>query len=93
MRNLGRTTGADHVCGGTQIERNQTQLARLQHTNVYNDVFYISSRGHFGTIAGLRLGRTTEHPVEWDEINAALGHTVLLIHILTQVPTRGLVFN
>jgi beclin 1 len=41
--------------------------------------------GCFGTISGFRLGRTPEHPVEWDEINAAWGQAVLLLFTMAQV--------
>jgi len=48
-------------------------------------VFHIWHRGPFGTIAGFRLGKTPTHPVDWDEMNAAWGHAVLLLHTLAQV--------
>ena len=48
-------------------------LESLQRTNVYNDTFPVSHDGMYGTINGLRLGRLPDHPVEWTEINAALG--------------------
>ncbi|PBP23024.1 autophagy protein Apg6 [Diplocarpon rosae] len=54
-------------------------LEKLQRTNVYNDTFCISHDGKFGTINGLRLGRLSNVPVDWPEINAAWGHTVLLL--------------
>ncbi len=41
--------------------------------------------GPFGTISGFRLGRTSEHPVEWDETNAAWGQVVLLLYTMAQV--------
>ncbi len=41
--------------------------------------------GPFATISGFRLGRTAEVPVEWDEINAAWGQAVLLLHTMAQV--------
>lgn len=34
--------------------------------------------------SGCRLGRTPEVPVEWDEINAAWGQAVLLLHTMAQ---------
>ncbi|RLN97335.1 hypothetical protein BBJ28_00003432 [Nothophytophthora sp. Chile5] len=54
-------------------------LRRLQRYNVANDVFHIWHDGLFGTINGLRLGRLPSKPVEWVEINAALGQAVLLL--------------
>lgn len=38
-----------------------------------NDTFSISHSGAFGTINSFRLGRLQTIPVEWAEINAALG--------------------
>ena len=75
----------NHAAIGTQIDRAESQLERLKRTNVYNDVFHIWHRGPFGTIAGFRLGKTPTHPVDWDEMNAAWGHAVLLLHTLAQV--------
>jgi beclin len=57
----------------------QQQLQALQRTNVYNDTFCIGHDGYFGTINGLRLGRLPNQNVEWSEINAAWGQTVLLL--------------
>ncbi|KZP05517.1 APG6-domain-containing protein [Athelia psychrophila] len=54
-------------------------LERLERTNVYNDAFCIGHDGVFGTINGLRLGRVPSVPVEWAEINAAWGQTLLLL--------------
>ncbi|EXJ66914.1 uncharacterized protein A1O5_10109 [Cladophialophora psammophila CBS 110553] len=55
------------------------QLERLQRTNVYNDTFCIGHDGYFGTINGLRLGRLPNQNVDWSEINAAWGQTLLLL--------------
>lgn len=55
------------------------QLQRLQKINVYNDAFCIGHDGYFGVINGLRLGRLREKKVEWSEINAAWGQTLLLL--------------
>jgi beclin 1 len=57
----------------------QQQLQRLQRTNVYNDTFCIGHDGYFGTINGLRLGRLPNQHVDWPEINAAWGQTLLLL--------------
>ncbi|KAI8372628.1 autophagy protein Apg6-domain-containing protein [Choanephora cucurbitarum] len=56
------------------------QYERLQKTVVYNDAFCISQDGPFGTINGFRLGKLSTHPVEWSEINAAWGQTLLLLY-------------
>jgi len=62
-----------------QYDHDSQHLEKLQRTNVYNDTFCISHDGRFGTINGLRLGRLSNVPVDWPEINAAWGHTVLLL--------------
>lgn len=68
----------------TRTENAQQQLERLRRVNVYSDVFYIWHDGAFGTISGFRLGRTPAVMVEWDEINAAWGQAVLLLHTMAQ---------
>ena len=62
-----------------QYDHDSKQLERLRRANVYNDTFPIGHDGYFGTINGLRLGRLPERPVDWGEINAAWGHTCLLL--------------
>lgn len=59
-------------------------LNMLKRTNVYADLFRIWFDGPFGTISGLKLGRTRARPVEWDEINAAWGQAVLLLASLAR---------
>ena len=54
----------------------------LKKANVYNDAFKIWHEGPFGTINGLRLGRLSDQPVEWSEINAAMGQAILLLDVL-----------
>ena len=67
----------------TFLQEKQThdfqQLERLQRTNVYNDTFCVGHDGYFGTINGLRLGRLPNQNVDWSEINAAWGQTLLLL--------------
>lgn len=67
-----------------KLAHDQKQLELLQRTNVYNDTFFISHDGTFGTINGLRLGRLPNHPVEWAEINAAWGQTLLLLQTIAE---------
>ncbi|CAK5281515.1 unnamed protein product [Mycena citricolor] len=57
-------------------------LEKLERTNVYNDAFCIGHDGVFGTINGLRLGRVPTVSVEWAEINAAWGQSLLLLYTL-----------
>ncbi|KAL4236753.1 Beclin-1 [Mactra antiquata] len=67
-----------------QLKFAQAQLDRLKKTNVFNATFHIWHSGHFGTINNFRLGRLPSQPVEWSEINAAWGQTVLLLHSLAK---------
>jgi beclin 1 len=66
----------------SKIDRSTQQLQLLKATNVLNDAFKIWHEGPFGTISGFRLGRTPEVVVGWEEINAAWGQAVLLLHTL-----------
>jgi beclin len=74
-------------------------LDKLERTNVYNDAFCIGHDGAFGTINGLRMGRVpgvpvsldiahhvilTDSQVEWAEINAAWGQTLLLLYTIAR---------
>jgi beclin 1 len=59
-------------------------LERLERTNVYNDAFCIGHDGVFGTVNSLRLGRVPGVPVEWAEINAAWGQTLLLLYTIAR---------
>jgi len=67
-----------------QYDHDTQLLEKLQRTNVYNDTFCISHDGKFGTINGLRLGRLSNVPVDWPEINAAWGHTLLLLQTVSE---------
>lgn len=67
-----------------QLANDTSLLEALQRTNVYNDTFCIGHDGTFGTINGLRLGRTAEHSVDWSEINAAWGQTILLLTVVLE---------
>ena len=67
-----------------QLRFNQSQVDKLKKTNVFNATFHIWHSGHFGTINGFRLGRLPSIPVAWDELNTAMGQTVLLLHSLVK---------
>ena len=69
-----------------EIQRShvEKQLSMLKDINVFNATFHIWYDGHFGTINGFRLGRLPSHPVDWSEINAAWGQTVLLLYALAK---------
>jgi beclin 1 len=62
-----------------RFDHDSRLLEKLQRSNVYNDTFCISHDGTFATINGLRLGRLSSKPVDWPEINAAWGHSLLLL--------------
>ena len=57
----------------------------LHASGVANSHPFISRRRRAIRDSGCRLGRTPEVPVEWDEINAAWGQAVLLLHTMSQV--------
>ncbi|PHH51471.1 Vacuolar protein sorting-associated protein atg6 [Ceratocystis fimbriata CBS 114723] len=63
----------------SMFDHDSRLLEKLQRSNVYNDTFCISHDGTFATINGLRLGRLSNKPVGWSEINAAWGHALLLL--------------
>lgn len=60
------------------------RIEKLGKMNVLNATFHIWHTGHFATINGFRLGRLPKEPVSWDEINAAWGQCVLLLHCLAK---------
>ena len=59
-------------------------LDKLQKANVYADAFCIGQDGGVPTINGLRFGRLPSVPVDWSEINAAWGCTVLLMKTIAR---------
>lgn len=59
-------------------------LRQLQRRSVYNDSFNITHDNHFATINGLRLGRLANPYVDWPELNAAWGQTLLLLATLAE---------
>ncbi|KAF3764459.1 hypothetical protein M406DRAFT_42195 [Cryphonectria parasitica EP155] len=63
----------------SKFDHDARLLEKLQRSNVYNDTFCISFDGYFATINSLRLGRLSNRPVDWPEINAAWGHALLLL--------------
>ncbi|XP_055905655.1 beclin-1-like protein [Eupeodes corollae] len=67
-----------------QISYAEHHLKRLQNTNIFNVAFHIWHAGHFGTINNFRLGRLPSASVDWSEINAAWGQTVLLLCALAR---------
>ncbi|MES1908595.1 MAG: hypothetical protein MHM6MM_001502 [Cercozoa sp. M6MM] len=74
-----QASAADH--GVKAAER---QLRLLRRTDALDDLLHIDHDAHFGMINNYRLGRLPAQPVDWSEINAALGETVLLLDILAR---------
>lgn len=56
----------------------------LEQSNVYNDAFLIAADGPLATINGLRFGRMAGAHVDWPEINAAWGQTLLLLYTIAR---------
>ncbi|XP_037946329.1 beclin-1-like protein [Teleopsis dalmanni] len=67
-----------------QIAYADQQLEKLKDANIFNITFHIWHAGHFGTINNFRLGRLPSTSVDWSEINAAWGQTVLLLCALAR---------
>lgn len=67
-----------------QLSYYKQRIDLLSQTNVLNATFHIWHTGNFATINGFRLGRLPKEPVSWDEINAAWGQCVLLLHCLAK---------
>jgi hypothetical protein len=68
----GQAVRAEHA-------RVTAHLQKLVQCNAVNDAFHVWYAGPFATINGFRLGTLPSRPVEWTEINAALGQAVLAI--------------
>lgn len=67
-----------------QLAYYKQRIDKLSKTNVLNATFHIWHTGNFATINGFRLGRLPKEPVSWEEINAAWGQCVLLLHCLAK---------
>lgn len=59
------------------------QLDKFKQINSMNDAFYVWYAGPYATINTFRLGTMPSKPIEWTEINSALGQTALAIHIIS----------
>lgn len=76
---------SEHAALVRGVQSAAERLERLKRVNVFDDAFHISTDGHFGTINGLRCGTLPgSQPVDWHEINAALGHACMLLATLTR---------
>lgn len=64
------------------------QLEKSMQLNVLNDAFYIWYNGPYGTINNFRIGNVPSKPIEWSEINTALGETALALSVIvSKIPT------
>lgn len=64
--------------------KSSESLNKLMQINVINDAFFIWYSGSFATINNFRLGNLPSKPIEWTEINAALGQAVLVVSIIAE---------
>jgi beclin 1 len=62
-------------------ESRMRRLQQHQKFRVHEDLFSIARDGEFPVINGFRLGSSPSMPIEWEEINAALGEAALLLHV------------
>eukprot|EP00817_Percolomonadidae_sp_ATCC50343_P005911 CAMPEP_0117429362 /NCGR_PEP_ID=MMETSP0758-20121206/8924_1 /TAXON_ID=63605 /ORGANISM="Percolomonas cosmopolitus, Strain AE-1 (ATCC 50343)" /LENGTH=351 /DNA_ID=CAMNT_0005216351 /DNA_START=88 /DNA_END=1140 /DNA_ORIENTATION=- len=67
-----------------QLAELDRELLNYGKAESINDVFPIGYDGHFGTINKFKLGRLSSVPVNWEEINAALGQCVYLLDTLAR---------
>lgn len=66
------------------IQNLKHDIDALKKSHVLNDLFYISQDGPFGTINSFRLGKLSTSTVTWDEVNAGLGHCLLLLYLMSK---------
>jgi beclin 1 len=59
--------------------RGRQLLSKLRCLLAPSDAFFLWHRGPFATVNSARLGRLPGFPVEWSEINAALGQLAFLL--------------
>lgn len=84
-RDVSRTLGALRSRMSILMDRNlalRDVLSRLRFLTVHSDALFVWYSGPFATINGCRLGRLPAQPVDWSEVNAALGQATLLLTII-----------
>lgn len=64
--------------------RDELLLQKFLQINSLNDAFHIWYSGPFATINDFRLGRLPTHPVDWPEINAALGEAAAAVYTVAK---------
>lgn len=65
------------------IQISVANFDRYKQINTLNDAFYVWYTGPFATINAFKLGNLVNKPVEFTEINAALGQAALVLSIIT----------
>lgn len=68
----------------SHLRRDGLLLQKFLQLNPVNDAFHIWYSGPFGTINNFRLGRLLTHPIDWNEINSALGEAASAIYTIAQ---------
>jgi len=67
----------------SELACTESTLTKNKQINIMNDAFYIWFSGPFATINSLRLGNLPYKPIDFTEINAALGQAALAVHIVS----------
>jgi hypothetical protein len=65
------------------------QLDKSMQLNILNDAFYVWYSGPYGTINNFRVGNVPLKPIEWSEINTALGETALALSVIVSKIPRS----
>lgn len=77
------TTVHDHLNSlDEETNRVIANLDRYKQINAMNDAFYIWYAGPYATINSFRLGNLANKPIEFTEINAALGQAALVVQVI-----------
>jgi len=65
-------------------------LTQLMLASPLQDLFPIAVDGHIAVISSFRLGRLPTVPVEWAEVNQALGQVALMVEVLRKLTGTAL---
>lgn len=76
------TLNDDFISINNTISVTQQNLQKLLQINIINDAFHIWYNGPYATINNFRLGKLATHPIEWQEINAALGEAAAAVYTI-----------
>lgn len=68
-----------------KLDAVENKIANAKYLNILSDMFAIGHTGDYGTINQFRLGQLLSQPIEWNEINAALGECALLLQTLASL--------